>query len=1069
METAISPDVVPTSLQSRKFWMLHRDKKPVNPSKPVTTRKRWSSTQNYTTYTKALELLEQYPGHDGLCMILREEDNLLFIDGDHVRDKSSGEIHSGFTDIVTKLAPDGAWSEVSLSGTGVHVILEGRLPEGYRKGLIELEEGIQIEFFDKKRVCVVTGDLLGDSLDIPTVDPDTLAHLLHERSKTRKKEPRSINPKQSSFDQGWISDLPISIRYTSGGTSDAPNIDPSAWRDSESKNSACHFLDTDTFYDRREDQAWGRVGMFAHEQGIISEPWTDCTGNKFIEVINRAKELGINVPVDKDKYLTSIPTATIPITALGTLSPSEAKRFQSKRGIVAPTTADIRERIGNQVNDSMRKRNRTCIRSPTGTGKTHSIASQKWSEKNSATGDQPVVLLSSTRKARDSAFETGKEQGNEVNKLQGVDEVCPVAMGEFDTEELEKVLGEKPSTWFKKLQQRGLRSWKIHSMLENKLGQCPCRINGICDSEAQYSGGQRDSDGSPRYDLTVACHPHAYSQSMTRDCNVIIDENPVFKMDFDYCSATAIANKKLKTLNVGPNNLDELYQTAVKWPRYTNSEDEKNAPAEYREIKDFIYSGASMDWVVSETESHILAGAIVQACFNAFRKDCVFDVNGIATGEAVHRECQRNSSGEEISINRQQIYVTIEKGEYGLFIQNVWNIPDLSQARSVIVLDATPIPDFVNLLLGDDCKHVSLLTPEEEKNWRVIERRLIVVDVSGGHVRPSATGKYFNPDSEIAIIKKLREMAPLQTAICSKKEEEPLREAMIKAGIEDPKIMTYGAQRSLNDFGNETIGYITGSIDGGDGFINHMCALFGYSATPTRSDKHCDDCNGLGCYKCSHTGKKRDHGRGYEGNSDKARMFLESIRENNVAQAIGRYARPTEEAFTVGYDAGTKYTCVFVRTAAIPEGYTDFTCPGVVWTASELQKKIIGKLDSQNYMSAKEIADELDCTKEHVIKTLSGLDKHVTCWKGKGKYGADLYRLLSNESLIGIVDLSLKDEEGKIVNSNVLSNNYTWSFTISSNQTKLPLDFVSASAMALTDGGETVQMDIEAVGDPPDG
>jgi len=122
-------------------------------------------------------------------------------------------------------------------------------------------------------------------------------------------------------------------------------------------------------------------------------------------------------------------------------------------------------------------------------------------------------------------------------------------------------------------------------------------------------------------------------------------------------------------------------------------------------------------------------------------------------------------------------------------------------------------------------------------------------------------------------------------------------------------------------------------------------------------------------------------------------------------------------------------------------------------------------------MSAKEISDELGCTKEHVIKTLSVLveDKHITCWKGKGKYGADLYRLLSNESLVGIVDLSLKDEEGKIVNSNVLNNNYTWSFTVLGDPNKLPLNFVSASAMALTDGGETVQMDIDATGDPPDG
>jgi len=1069
METAISPHVVPTTLQNRKFWMLHRDKKPVNPSEPVATRKRWSSTQNYTTHTKALELLEQYPGHDGLCMIIREEDNLLFIDGDHVRDPESGEIHSGFTDIVTMLAPGGAWSEVSLSGTGVHVIIEGQLPTGYRKGLIELEEGVHVEFFDKKRVCVVTGDLLGDNLDIPPVDPDTLSHLLQEQSKTRKKVPKTIDASSKIYDQGWISDLPISVSYTEGGTDDAPNVDPSDWRDSESKTSACHFLKTDTIYDKREDQVWGRVGMFAYQEGIISKPWEDCTGDRFIEVMKRAREMGINVPGRENKE----PFSAIPIQALKNLSPSELKRYQNKRRISAPETKEIRNRISTQGRDSMKRRERVCINAPTGTGKTHSIASMQWSGAAKITGDQPVVLLSPTRKARDSAHETGRSQGHDVNLLKGVDELCTVAAGEHDTPDLEKILGDKPSNWFAMMQSRGLRSWRIHKILEQKLGQCPCRIDGICESEAQTKGGLRFRDGSPRYDLTVACHPWAYSPQMIRDCNVIIDENPVFKMSFPkgYPSATSMVNAKLRTFDIGPNNIEELLDWALKLPHYDNSEERDNASEWETKVRDFIYSDTSADWVEDEPDAHILAGALVQACFNAFRKKNPFDVNGIATGEAVHREYQRNSEGEILHMSRHRIHVTIERGDYGLRIEHVLNIPDLSEARSVIVLDATPVPEMVDLLVGKDCKHIQLLTKEEEKNWRIIHRRQLVIDVSGGWVRPSATGKYFDKDAEVVIMKRLQEFAPLKTAICSKKEEEPLLEAMQEAGILDPEIMTYGSFRGLNDFGQEPVGYITGSIDAGDGFINHMCALFGYSATPERTDKHCDHCHGSKCSKCQWTGLKRKHGRGFEGDTEKARMFLESVRENNVVQAIGRYARPTEDAFTKAYDPSTKFTIVFVRTSAIPAHYIDYRCHGVTWTASEIQKKILYALDGEDYKSAKEIAEIVGCTKQHAIKTLATFEEigSVSCWERAGKYGANLYKLLSDEPLTGLVDLDLIFDEGKIVNDGVLNNNYTWSFMIGASSDKPEIKFTTATMLTATDGGEPDQIPLDQLGDPPDG
>jgi len=173
---------------------------------------------------------------------------------------------------------------------------------------------------------------------------------------------------------------------------------------------------------------------------------------------------------------------------------------------------------------------------------------------------------------------------------------------------------------------------------------------------------------------------------------------------------------------------------------------------------------------------------------------------------------------------------------------------------------------------------------------------------------------------------------------------------------------------------------------------------YGCDAEPEQAE--CKNCDGDGCEKCSSTGLQRARGRGFSGpDADIADAILASVRENEVAQAAGRYARNADDL--------DDRAVVYVRTDATPEGFADVQVGGVEWVATAKQAQIIQSLKSDEWLTAKEIADELDSTKRHVLKTLKKLrDRRVVdCRKGEGAYGADLYRAISGQTPTHLTEL----------------------------------------------------------------
>ncbi|MFB6360158.1 MAG: hypothetical protein ABEH59_02440, partial [Halobacteriales archaeon] len=99
-----------------------------------------------------------------------EADPFFAVDYDDVREPETGAIHPTVAEHIDEAR---TYADVSTSGTGVHLIGRGELPDGVRAIEAELPEhpdfpNAEIEVYDGKRYMAMTGDHLVDTPREPT-------------------------------------------------------------------------------------------------------------------------------------------------------------------------------------------------------------------------------------------------------------------------------------------------------------------------------------------------------------------------------------------------------------------------------------------------------------------------------------------------------------------------------------------------------------------------------------------------------------------------------------------------------------------------------------------------------------------------------------------------------------------------------------------------------------------------------------------------------------------------------------------------------------------------------------
>lgn len=149
----IDLSVLPQTLCDRAQWVCwttkERDGKqtkiPVTPNTGT-----FASSTNPDTWTDVETALEyvRNGAADGVGFVFTDDDPIVGVDLDDCLDPKTGDVDDDARDIIDRLD---SYTEISPSGTGYHVLIEGDLPEGRnRRGGIEL--------YDKARFFTVTGD-----------------------------------------------------------------------------------------------------------------------------------------------------------------------------------------------------------------------------------------------------------------------------------------------------------------------------------------------------------------------------------------------------------------------------------------------------------------------------------------------------------------------------------------------------------------------------------------------------------------------------------------------------------------------------------------------------------------------------------------------------------------------------------------------------------------------------------------------------------------------------------------------------------------------------------------------
>lgn len=141
------PDKIPAELKTGPQWVCWRIEKgkkiPINPrtGQPA-------SVNDPSTWGTYLDAMRRDADRRGF--MFTAEDLYVGIDLDHCRDTKTGEIEPSAMEIIRAL---NSYTEVSPSGTGLHILAKAKLPpEGRKNG--------KIEMYDRDRYFTMTGQHL---------------------------------------------------------------------------------------------------------------------------------------------------------------------------------------------------------------------------------------------------------------------------------------------------------------------------------------------------------------------------------------------------------------------------------------------------------------------------------------------------------------------------------------------------------------------------------------------------------------------------------------------------------------------------------------------------------------------------------------------------------------------------------------------------------------------------------------------------------------------------------------------------------------------------------------------
>jgi primase-polymerase (primpol)-like protein len=162
---------IPEELAERPQWVCwryeERDEKltkvPYTPTGAYTPDQKASTTDLMTwgTFEAAYRALDNEVRHyDGIGFVFSSADPFVGIDLDDCRDPETGAI-SGWAQKIIERVSEG-YTEISPSGEGVHVIVEGTVRGGRTRKKVRVNGEVvgQVEMYGHSKFFTVTGRIL---------------------------------------------------------------------------------------------------------------------------------------------------------------------------------------------------------------------------------------------------------------------------------------------------------------------------------------------------------------------------------------------------------------------------------------------------------------------------------------------------------------------------------------------------------------------------------------------------------------------------------------------------------------------------------------------------------------------------------------------------------------------------------------------------------------------------------------------------------------------------------------------------------------------------------------------
>jgi len=610
------------------------------------------------------------------------------------------------------------------------------------------------------------------------------------------------------------------------------------------------------------------------------------------------------------------------------------------------TTSEARDRLEDTLFSALESGENTLIDAPTALGKSHTVATTPWRDHLDIIGEKPVVHIHQTIDARDDAIEDIPDE-IDYHVLRGREESCPVARGNYDNE-LIAPDGSNPSDWFdQKCNVEEIPFSRVHRRLRKAIGCLPCNQNGSCPAGSQWREWTTEDD-EPRYDVIHMTQKFAFVNGLIEGKNVIFDEQPDFEMSITESTRDHLRqsiSNLLHRRSDGKYTISDLMTSARhRWEE----------PLE--ELTSLLEGEVTDEWLFSREETHRLAAKIGRA---------------IASAKSISdtRYCGRDGN---------LTVVFTDKGK----LRYIHRRPALEQARCVIGLDAHPVNQLWKANTIDDLEQKAILSDTERDWWRQHERDLHIIRI--GNARRSNSNGWQSDTEEDhadAIIRNLREKygEAFRTAICASSVKDDVRRMLEAAGVAVPDLIHYGNEKSQNKFENESVGCLLGCLDPGDEPIFDWLALCGLEAEPETLIEDGE--------------VTRKPGRGFTGpDADAADDFLGSVRENHLAQSVGRYARNPSDK-----ESGAT---VYVWSAALPDSLTDEVLTTAYTNVTEMRKEIAEYVrGSETPVTNLDIREEFGVVRKTAWESLTMMvDQGIaTVSKGTGTDGADEYEYTEGE------------------------------------------------------------------------